>query len=83
MLKRHVGVQDVFAENSGEAPAVLTESLAVLRIRGLQARGLFLGHADERKVRLLERAWDQGQNPLRLAHVTDCHAVSRQHFSLS
>ena len=69
-------MQELHEENRNALPNIFTDSIDILRLRGLQTRGLFLGCAEERKVRLLERAWDQGQNPLRLAKVQDCYAVS-------
>ena len=71
-----LSMQELHEENRNALPNIFTDSIDILRLRGLQTRGLFLGCAEERKVRLLERAWDQGQNPLRLAKVQDCYAVS-------
>lgn len=68
-------VQALQDENNEDVPALFRESMAVLRQQGLQTRGLFQTKADPRKVQLLERAWDQGRNPLQLAHVQDVVAV--------
>ena len=73
--------QELHDENHGELPSVLKESVEVLRQRGLDVRGLFSGCAEHRKVQLLIKAWNQGHNPLRLANIADCYAVSL-HFLL-
>ena len=76
MVSMWVFLQELHEENNGELPAVLTESINVLRRRGLEAKGLFTGCTEGRKVHLLERAWDQGHNPLKVAKIQDCYAVS-------
>lgn len=70
-------LQELHEESKGEPPIFLKESIQVLRQRGLQDESLFSGCAEGRKVQLLIRAWDQGHNPLRVAKIQDCHAVSR------
>ena len=68
-------LQDVYKDNHGNLPEVFTESIEILRQRGLSCKGLFCGRCEGRKAKLLEKAWDMGRNPLKAASFTDCYAV--------
>jgi len=65
----------VHKENHNQLPDVLTESIDILRQRGMNSQGLFSRRSQGRKAKLLEKAWDMGRNPLKAASFTDCYAV--------
>ena len=65
----------MYKDNHDSLPEVFTESIEILRQRGLTCKGLFCGRCEGRKAKLLEKAWDMGRNPLKAASFTDCYAV--------
>ena len=70
-------VQDLF-EDTGDLPAVFWSTLRFLSTNSLQVSGLFTdGNEDNRKVLLMRRLYDNGQDPIKLlpAASRDPHAV--------
>ena len=57
-------------------PVLFQRTLGLLSQQAFGTDDLFFKESDTRKVSLLRQAWDRGQDPLRLAGVSDCYAVS-------
>ena len=57
-------------------PPLFQRTLVLLSQQAFGNSDLFAHESDTRKVALLRQAWDRGQDPLRMAGVSDCYAVS-------